>query len=901
MPRRRRALASPLHSGGRGYLGRLAPRGEALTLTAGATGGVPSALTSGALGLSARHRGRRYSNPTLVLQRGERARITLVNALAEPTIIHWHGLGVDTRNDGNGSFLVPPAGRYDYDFTVRDRAGLYWYHPHPHGRTAAQAYRGLFGMILVEDDDERALRTALDLTPGITEIPLVLQDRRPGAEYDPSPEDLVHGFLGDEIFVNGTHCPYLDVATRIYRFRILNAANARTLLLAFRTASRRSRPFHADRQRRRTADGTGPVRTGVARDAPSASTCSWTCAQPASATTCGSKPWRSIRCTRRADRRLRPIMRRWGIRCPALPCPRSPISTRRSWPEGAPRALLDLRVRSRVGYDRPDTLEVVHARPPSTRRTRTSDRSAWASPRAAGGSTTACSRWAPRRSKSRAARWRRGSSATTTRACRTRCTCTASTSKCSRAKPARTPSPRRRSTRRGALRTDMGRKDTVLVWPGESVRIAIDFAHPFPGRANVPVPLPQSRARGRRHDARCGRRMRTRPTRLVLVGGGHSHVEVLRRLRAAAGARTGGDADFAVATRCRTPACCPAWSRATTRRRSRTSTSCGWRMGGRALRRRQRRRTRPLHEDARAGRWRYEPFDILSLDIGSTPDTTRCPAPAKAPSRVRPVAPFLAAWDKLHAEAAAGRLDARIAVVGGGAGGVELLLAMQHRLHAELGDAAPRFALITDQPQLLPEHAARRARAFRPTPGRTRCRAASSTAARSPSNPVRSSPRISGASPSTASSGRPRRGRSPGPRASGLACDARGFVQVDDTLRSLSHPFVFAAGDCATQIAHPRPKSGVFAVRQGPPLAANLRRAAAQRVAADLRAAAALPRAHLHRCPACDRVARSVRLPGRLGMALEGPHRPRVCRQVRAPCHGGAERSRRRRGLEWPP
>ncbi len=125
-------------------------------------------------------------------------RITLVNALAEPTIAHWHGLTVDTRNDGNGSFLVPPGERYDYDFEVRNRAGMYWYHPHPHGRSAPQTYRGLYGLILVEDDDERALRTALDVAPGATEIPLVLQDRRAGVDYAPTPADLTHGFLGDE-------------------------------------------------------------------------------------------------------------------------------------------------------------------------------------------------------------------------------------------------------------------------------------------------------------------------------------------------------------------------------------------------------------------------------------------------------------------------------------------------------------------------------------------------------------------------------------------------------------------------------------------------------------------------------------------------------------------------------
>jgi selenide,water dikinase len=58
--------------------------------------------------------------------------------------------------------------------------------------------------------------------------------------------------------------------------------------------------------------------------------------------------------------------------------------------------------------------------------------------------------------------------------------------------------------------------------------------------------------------------------------------------------------------------------------------------------------------------------------------------------------------------------------------------------------------------------------------------------------------------------------------ASGLGTDERGFVCVDDYLRSVSHPFVFAAGDCATLASHRHPKSGLYAVRHGPPLATNL-------------------------------------------------------------------------------
>ena len=82
---------------------------------------MPTGVVHGPLAFRARHRGRDYLNPTLVLRRGERVRATLANRIDTPTIVHWHGLAVDARNDGNGLYTVAPGQTYDYDFEVRDR------------------------------------------------------------------------------------------------------------------------------------------------------------------------------------------------------------------------------------------------------------------------------------------------------------------------------------------------------------------------------------------------------------------------------------------------------------------------------------------------------------------------------------------------------------------------------------------------------------------------------------------------------------------------------------------------------------------------------------------------------------------------------------------------------------
>jgi suppressor of ftsI/bilirubin oxidase len=225
--------------GATGPLGYLPIRGNAIELSARARD------ANGACAFHASLGARAWTNPTLVARTGDDARITLRNALGEPTVVHWHGLTIDSKNDGTGDTLIAPDASFDYRFRIYNRAGLYWYHPHPHGATASQAYRGLIGLLQVDDADDDALRRALGLEPGVTEIPLVLHDRRSASQsrYAPSPYDLVHGWYGDEPLVNFTPRPYMDVVARRYRFRIVNAANARIYRLGFRRDNGNLMPF----------------------------------------------------------------------------------------------------------------------------------------------------------------------------------------------------------------------------------------------------------------------------------------------------------------------------------------------------------------------------------------------------------------------------------------------------------------------------------------------------------------------------------------------------------------------------------------------------------------------------------------------------------------------------------
>jgi blue copper oxidase len=183
------------------------------------------------------HGGRTFVNPVLRIATGTNLRVRYWNALDETSIVHWHGLTADTNNDGHPHYAVGAGETYDYQFTVSNRSGTYWYHPHPHHLAGKQAYLGLAGLLLVEDAEETALSRALDLELGTTDVPLLIQDKRIAEDgtlrYAPGAQERFAGFCGDRVLVNLTPSPCFDCATRLYRFRLVNGSNARIYRLAF--------------------------------------------------------------------------------------------------------------------------------------------------------------------------------------------------------------------------------------------------------------------------------------------------------------------------------------------------------------------------------------------------------------------------------------------------------------------------------------------------------------------------------------------------------------------------------------------------------------------------------------------------------------------------------------------
>jgi len=222
-------------------------------------------------------------------------------------------------------------------------------------------------------------------------------------------------------------------------------------------------------------------------------------------------------------------------------------------------------------------------------------------------------------------------------------------------------------------------------------------------------------------------------------------------------------------------------------------------------------------------------YDLLSINTGSRPRTIDVPGALEHALPVKPIDRWLQDWEALQGGVLASRGEFRLLVVGGGAGGVELALSTQHRLQSllrERGDDPARlqYELLTDGAEILPTHNAGVRKRF------TRVLRERGIEVRLNSKVVAVQARgveveRDGFRPADAVLWVTYAAAPQWPGQSGLAVDEDGFIRVDRELRSVSHPQVFAAGDVAS-LPDARPKSGVFAVRQGPVLTQNLRRAA---------------------------------------------------------------------------
>jgi spore coat protein A, manganese oxidase len=183
-----------------------------------------------------------FPGPTIEARSGRTIVIRQKNGLPVPVSTHLHGGVTPPESDGYPTDLVEPEGYKDYVYPNEQRASTHWYHDHRMDFTGPQVWRGLAGFYLIRDDEE----DALPLPKGEKDVPVMIADRlfaEDGSFYYPSLDPSLagepgvlgaysDGVLGDTVLVNGAVQPFFEVSNTRYRFRFLNASNARRYRLA---------------------------------------------------------------------------------------------------------------------------------------------------------------------------------------------------------------------------------------------------------------------------------------------------------------------------------------------------------------------------------------------------------------------------------------------------------------------------------------------------------------------------------------------------------------------------------------------------------------------------------------------------------------------------------------------
>jgi len=224
-----------------------------------------------------------FPGPTIESRSGRATIVHNINELPVPVSTHLHGGRTPASSDGFPTDLILPRhqsseehsphahhgnpdrpldnkagwsfhqGSKDYLYPLEQRAATLWYHDHRMDFTGPQVYRGLAGFHIIRDEEENALPLPKDEK----DVPLMICDRSFGEDgsfiypaRDPSlqrkpgvKEHYMEGVLGDAILVNGVPWPFMEVSNTRYRFRILNASNARRYRLALEPESSDGAPF----------------------------------------------------------------------------------------------------------------------------------------------------------------------------------------------------------------------------------------------------------------------------------------------------------------------------------------------------------------------------------------------------------------------------------------------------------------------------------------------------------------------------------------------------------------------------------------------------------------------------------------------------------------------------------
>ncbi|WP_256709618.1 multicopper oxidase domain-containing protein [Paenibacillus sp. FSL H8-0548] len=172
-----------------------------------------------------------YLGPTIRASRGDQVSFDIVNNLEETSTLHWHGMRLPAVMDGGPHQMMEAGSVWKPYWTIEQPAATTWYHPHLHGKTALHVYRGLAGLFIIEDEDS----TALPSEYGVNDIPIIIQDKlvKSDGSFKENMGLTPFGLLGNQILINGTYDPYLKVTTSQIRFRLVNGSNARAYNLGF--------------------------------------------------------------------------------------------------------------------------------------------------------------------------------------------------------------------------------------------------------------------------------------------------------------------------------------------------------------------------------------------------------------------------------------------------------------------------------------------------------------------------------------------------------------------------------------------------------------------------------------------------------------------------------------------